>query len=153
MFTVYNISLFVHVTAVIIWIGGLVAVGILNARIAREEGPAMAPIARASRFFGQAVVGPAAVLTLIAGVIMVVDADLGFSTLWIAWGLGGILLSLLLGATLIRRAGDELSVATEAPSKNHAHIVGLQRRVRNLNTLNLLLLFSVVWAMVFKPTL
>ena len=85
----------------------------------------MAPIARASRFFGQAVVGPAAVLTLIAGVIMVVDADLGFSTLWIAWGLGGILLSLVLGATLIRRAGDELSVATEAPSKDHARIVGL----------------------------
>ena len=98
-------------------------------------------------------VGPAAVLTLIAGVIMVVDADLGFSTPWIAWGLGGIFLSLVLGATLIRRAGDELSVATEAPSKDHARIVGLQRRVRNLNTLNLALLFSVVWAMVFKPTL
>ena len=57
---------FVHLTAVIIWIGGLVAIGILNARLAREEGSSMAPIARASRFFGQAVVGPAAVLTLIA---------------------------------------------------------------------------------------
>ena len=34
MFTVYKISLFVHVTAVIIWIGGLVAVSILNARLA-----------------------------------------------------------------------------------------------------------------------
>jgi uncharacterized membrane protein len=78
MFTVYNIALFLHVAAVIIWIGGLVAVSILNARLAREDGgPAMAPVARASRFFGQAVVGPAAVLTLIAGVIMVVDADLG----------------------------------------------------------------------------
>ena len=123
MFTVYNISLFVHVTAVIIWIGGLVAVGILNARIAREEGPAMAPIARARRFFGQAVAGPAAALTLIAGVIMVVDADLGFTTLWIAWGLGGILLSLILGPTLIRRTGDELSAATQAPSKDHALMV------------------------------
>ena len=60
---------------------------------------------------------------------------------------------MVLGATLIRRAGDELSVATEAPSKDHARIVSLQRRVRNLNTLNLALLFSVVWAMVFKPTL
>ena len=51
MFTVCKISLFVHVTAVIIWIGGL-AIGILNTRLAREEGPAMAPIAQASRFFG-----------------------------------------------------------------------------------------------------
>ena len=124
MFTVYSISLFVHVTAVIIWIGGLVAVSILNARLAREEvGPAMAPVARASRSFGQAVAGPAAALTLIAGVIMVVDADLGFTTLWIAWGLGGILLSLILGPTLIRRTGDELSAATQAPSKDHARMV------------------------------
>ena len=35
MFTVYNIALFLHVAAVIIWIGGLVAVSILNARLAR----------------------------------------------------------------------------------------------------------------------
>lgn len=154
MYTIYNLSLFVHVSSVIIWIGGLVAIGILNARLARDkEGQAMAPLARASRFFGGAVVGPAAVLTLIAGIIMVVDADLGFDTLWIAYGLGGIIVSLLLGATLIRRAGDELSAATEAASQDRARILSLQRRVRNLSILNLVLLFSVVWAMVFKPTL
>jgi putative copper export protein len=154
MSTVYNVSLFVHVSAVIIWIGGLVAIGILNARLAREqERSAMAPFARASRFFGGAVVGPASALTLIAGIVMVVDAGLGFDTLWIAWGLAGIFLSLLLGATLIRRAGNELSAATEVASQDHARIPSLQRRLRNLSILNLILLFSVVFGMVFKPTL
>ena len=33
MFTVYNIALFLHVAAFIIWIGGLVAIGILYARL------------------------------------------------------------------------------------------------------------------------
>jgi uncharacterized membrane protein len=154
MQTTYGIFKFLHIAAVIVWIGGLVAVSIINARAARhEDASVMSALAQASGFFGRVVVAPAAALTLFAGIVMVVSGGLSFGTLWIAWGLGGIVLSLLLGATLIRRAGEELGEAAQAPRTDPARTLALQRRLRTLNLLNLLVLFSVVWAMVFKPTL
>lgn len=112
MNVVYTLSKFVHVSAVIVWLGGQVAIAVINARLARTHDPTqMAPLTRASRFFGTAIAGPAAGLTLIAGIVMMATAQLSFADLWIAWGL------------------------------------------RTLGVVNLLILFSAVWAMVFKPTL
>lgn len=114
---VYDLFKFLHVTAVIVWLGGLVATSVITARLARELEPAqLVPLNRASQFFGSAVIAPAGALTLIAGVVMTVDAGISFATLWIAWGLAGLAVSLVLGATLIRRAGTELgTVISEAP--------------------------------------
>ena len=149
---VYNLFKFVHIAAVIVWLGGLVALSVLNAHLAREHNPSvMAALAKASRVFGGTVVGPAAGVTLLAGIVMVITAGLSFATLWIAWGLGGLLLSMFLGATVIRRAGEQLTA--QYAHGDQAQVVALQRRVRSLNLLNLLILFSVVGAMVFKPTL
>lgn len=151
---VYNTFKFLHVAAVIVWIGGLVAIGILNARLAREgDGSVMAALGRASAFFGGAVVGPSAALTLVAGIAMVATARISFATLWIAWGLGAIFVSVLLGATLVRRAAEELDRATQEDQPDQTRIVALRQRLRTLSIMNLLLLFSVVGAMVFKPTL
>jgi uncharacterized membrane protein len=113
------------VLAAIAWIGGVITLGVLNARVVREKDQAaMATLARQGRFFGQAVIGPAAGVTLVAGVVMVVDAGMSFATLWIAWGLAGVFVSLLLGATLIRRTGDRLSelAPIAAPGDNESDL-------------------------------
>lgn len=155
MNVVYTLSKFVHVSAVIIWLGGQVAIAVLNARMAgAHDATQMAPLTRASRFFGTAIAGPAAGLTLIAGIVMVASAELSFGVLWIAWGLGALVLSMLLGATVMRRAGEQLAMAMdEGGSGALARIEALQGRLRTLGILNLLILFSAVWAMVAKPTL
>ncbi len=58
-----------------------------------------------------------------------------------------------LGATLIRRAGDELSTLAATAEPGDPRQIALQRRLATLNTINVLLLLTAVWAMVFKPTL
>lgn len=152
--TVYTTFKFLHVAAVIVWIGGVLAVSILNARVSREQDASvMASLGQASRFFGGAVVGPAAGLTLVAGIVMVATGGLRFATLWIAWGLAGMLVSSALGGTAIRRAGEALGESLRAGDTDHRRTVSLQNRLRALNIINLLVLFSVVAAMVFKPTL
>lgn len=113
----------------------------------------MAATARASRFFGSRIVGPAAGLTLIAGLVMVAAGGLQLTSLWILWGIGGLLVSMALGATVIRRTGDDLRARTAAGDADAAVIGVLQRRLRGLSVVNLLVLFSAVAAMVFKPTL
>jgi uncharacterized membrane protein len=154
VFTVYNLFEFLHIAAVIVWIGGIVTLSIINARLAREQDrAALVALSRQSGFYGRAILGPAAGITLITGIVMVVVLGLGFGSLWIIWGLVGIFGSLVLGAALIRRATVELSELAPTAAPNDPRVIALQRRLATLNTINLLLLLSVVWAMVFKPTL
>jgi hypothetical protein len=61
--------------------------------------------------------------------------------------------SMALGGTLFRRAGEELSERVGTAEQGDSRVIELRRHLRNLNIINLLLLFSAVWAMVFKPTL
>ncbi|MGI8574851.1 MAG: hypothetical protein ACR2MA_05810 [Egibacteraceae bacterium] len=58
-----------------------------------------------------------------------------------------------LSTTLIRRTGEELNAAHHEPNGDQARVPGLQRRLRALSGVNLLILFSAVAAMVFKPAL
>jgi hypothetical protein len=129
-----------------------VAVSVLNARIAREKDRSMlAVMAGQSRFYGAAVIGPAAGVALIAGIVMVAVSGLGMP-LWVIWGFAAIILSRALGATFIRRAADELMKLAPAAEQGNPLLPVLQR-LATLNIINLLLLLSAVWVMVFKPTL
>lgn len=71
----------------------------------------------------------------------------------VKWGLIGLVLSVALGATLIRATNPELRRLVENPKMGEPRRLARQRRAAALYGLNLLLLLSVVWAMVFKPTL
>jgi uncharacterized membrane protein len=153
MGTVYTLFKFLHIVGAIVWIGGVISVNIISVRIAREkDGAALAAISRQSRFYGMAIIGPAAGLTLLAGIVMIAVSGLSVP-LWIAWGLAAILVSMGLGATLIRRAGEELSQLAATATPGDSRLSALQQRLSTLNIVNVLVLLSAVWAMVFKPTL
>jgi len=153
MDTLYTLFKFLHVIGAIIWIGGVTTTSILNARVAREQdGAVLAAMSRQSRFFGMAIIGPAAGLTLIAGIVMIAVSGLGVP-LWVIWGFAAIIVSIGLGATLIRRAGEELSNMAATATPGDTRLSALQRRLAILNTINVLVLLSAVWAMVFKPEL
>jgi uncharacterized membrane protein len=151
MMTVYALFKFLHIVGAIVWIGGVITVSIINARVARErDGAVLAALARQSRFHGMAVIGPAAGLTLIAGIVMIAVSGLGVP-LWVIWGFAAIIVSVALGATLIRRAGAELSEVATTAQPGEPRLIALQRRLIALNSINVLILLSAVWAMVFKP--
>lgn len=77
---------------------------------------------------------------------------LALTDLWVAWGLAAIAVSLVIGATLIRATNAELRQLAMDPAPSPRWLA-LQRRIAGLYGVNLLLLLSVVWAMVFQPTL
>lgn len=150
VFTLYSLFKFLHVAAVIIWLGGVATTTFVNARLSTVKHPeAVQALSSASSFYGRVVVGPAAILTLVAGIATALRMGVSFGALWISWGFTAIFLSLLLGATLIRVTANKLSLATTKGGT----IVGLQNRLALFNLINLLLLLSAVWMMVFKPTL
>src|SRR5215472_17359514 len=150
----YNLLKFLHVAAAAVWVGGAAALVILNARAARQRDPAMIAVtARESAFYGRRVLGPAVGVVLFAGLAMVALYRIRFSTFWVVCGLVGLVGSVLIGGLATSRVGTELSALAAATPRDESRVRVLQRRLGLLAAANLLLLFSVIWAMVDKPTL
>ena len=145
---------FLHILAVIVWVGGVLTVNVLQVLTGKgHDRTAQASLLRLSDLYGRTVIAPAAALTLGTGLVRVEQIDVGYGTFWVAWGIAAIILSLALGATLIRATNAELrQIAADAPADDQRWAT-LQRRATTLFAINLLLLLSAVWAMEFKPTL
>ena len=145
---------FVHVVAAVVAVGGFLALTVLNARIARAGEPAAAAaLGQQSEVFGRTVLGPAMGILLIAGVWMAGQFGIPFTDLWIVWGLVGFVAFILLGVVALGRTGAELGALARTAGPSDPRVAALRQRIAVLSWLNLLVLASVIWAMVFKPTL
>jgi putative membrane protein len=145
---------FVHVAAVTVWVGGVFALMVINARLARVGEPAtVAALGQQSEAFGRTVIGPAMGVVLIAGLWMAGQFGIPFTSLWIVWGLAGFVLFILLGVVALGRTGAELGALARTAGPNDSRVAALRQRIAVLGWLNVLVLASVIWAMVFKPTL
>ena len=145
---------FLHVAAVTVWVGGVVALLVLNARFGRLGEPAaQAAMGRQSEEFGRTVIGPAMLVTLLAGLWMAGQFGIPFNTLWIVWGLVGFVLFVLIGIIATGRTAGELGELARSAGPDDPRLKALRGRLGALGALNLLVLLSTIWAMVVKPTL
>ena len=153
MDTLYLLLKFVHVAAIIIWVGGIFALSLLNARAA-GSGNAVTQVemGRLSEYFGRVAIGPAMIVAVLAGIATAWRIGFPFSSLWIVWGLVGFVLS---GALIgfIGRTAREFGALPAGAGQAAAQAESIRGRLLTLNALNILILASVVWAMIFKPTL
>jgi hypothetical protein len=149
----YNLLKFVHVAGEIVWIGSVVTLTLLNVRLGRDgaDGPGAVALARATGSFGRSVVGPAAGITLIAGIATSVVGRVDMGALWISWGFAAILISMALGMTVQRRTTAALETALAAPATSSGQVTALRSRLTTLNLVNLAVLLSATAVMVFKP--
>jgi len=107
MDTVYLLLKFVHVAAIIVWVGGIFALSLLNAHAAGSgNAPAQAEMGRLSEYFGRVAIGPAMIVAVLAGIATAWRIGFPFSSLWIVWGLIGFVLSGALIGFIGRTARD-----------------------------------------------
>lgn len=152
MDTFYLLLKFIHIVSVIVWIGGLVALVALNARMARSgDGMMMAALGQQSEFFGRSILGPAMGITLLAGLATAGVAGFPFTTAWVVWGIVGFALSIAIGVVAVGRAASSLAGLARQAGLDDPRVDAARRRLIALNVVNILLLLSIVWAMVFKP--
>jgi uncharacterized membrane protein len=151
--TLYTLFKYVHIVSAIVWIGGVITLSILQFRIVRSSNAqAVQALSKESNFYGRAVVGPAAALTLIAGIITATRMGVSFNSLWIIWGFIAIFFSFILGTTFTRITTNRLSYLTTTGASSQ-QVNAVQNRLAILSSLDILLLLSAVAAMVFKPVL
>jgi putative copper export protein len=150
--TMDNLFKFLHILSVIVWVGGVLTVNVLQLWTGRGgDRAAQASLLRHSDLYGRAVISTAAAATLLTGIVRVEQIDVGYGTLWVAWGFAAVALSLALGATLIRTTNAELRRVAADGVADDPRWPALQRRALTLFVVNLFLLLSAVWAMEFKP--
>ena len=152
--TLFSVLKFLHIVAAITWVGGVITITLVNARLAStRNSAAMAALASVGGFLGQRVFGPAAAVTLLAGLATALNAGFPMGSLWIIWGFLVILLSFGMTATVTRSTAQRLGALAATPNSDAAQIAALQNRLWVLTALNILLLLSAVWAMISKPML
>lgn len=149
--TWYELWLFIHILAAMVWIGGAVAIQVFGILTKRAADPAK------SAFFAQnvsftvtRVLAPTALVVLVAGIGLVENGGWDWSTPFVVWGLIlWVTVSLVAFGYLgraIGRAGAQL--VAEGPSP------ALALRMRNLVWLSrglLLVLVVIAFLMVVKP--
>lgn len=141
----YTSFKFVHVLGAIVWVGGSLFLAMTTIRFLRdEESGDVSQLVRQNAFVGQYAMGPAAAITLLAGILLMVVGKWP-PTLWIVWGLLGLLISGILGAGVLQK---ELGRVAAGGDRREAG-----SRMARIAGLNLFVLLTVVAAMVFKPTI
>ncbi len=146
--TLYDLVLWVHVTAVVVAFGALFAYPIFLAVNARAPIAERAGLHRAQIAFSKRVTGPAIGVILLAGVYLATDAEL-WDQAWV--GISFVLLFVIagLGATVLRR-GEERLEATAAGGDEPGYTAALAT-VRTWTLVTLALIVVVIFLMTTKP--
>jgi len=143
----------IHVVAVIVWLGGSFMMGFLfeRAQHSRDEATVVG-LTKMGDFVGKAVFNPAGIITLVAGIWLVIELDgVEFSDAWISLGFLGVAVAAGLGMAFYPKALARLREGIAADGLLSNETLAGMRRLRLVSSLEWVFLVVVVWAMVFKP--
>lgn len=145
----FEIFKFLHVTAAIIWVGGGILAAIFTERAKKAEPAHTLGIARDMEYVALRVFNPTSILTLVFGVLMVLEADaIEFGQTWIIMGIGGVVISAILGMGYLGPQAKKLVAELTAGDAAAGPRLNAISRVAQVD---LVILLVVVWAMVAKP--
>ena len=108
----YELLVFLHVAAAIIWLGSSFFLQVLVFRAQQtEDRGLMKSLGDSSEWFAQRIFIPVSLSVLLFGVLLVLDSVWEFDDVWVAIGLLGYLASFLTGLLLIRPERAAAAVA------------------------------------------
>lgn len=149
----YEILLFLHILATIVWIGAGVSLQFLTFRGRQtHDGQFLQSVGAMSDWLAQRLFIPSSLTVLIIGVLLTIEGPWSFDTLWIDIGLAGFALSFLTGLLFLNPEGDRVgkAIAAHGPTSAEANLhIG---RIDAVQRLELVILILVVAAMTIKPT-
>lgn len=147
----YNFWQFLHVTLAMTWIGAFVLSLFLSFRLgAMRDNPVAGPASGLIEKKAVPLFIVAAFGTLTTGLIMAFGW-VTFGPLWIKIGLGGAIISIVVGMTYFAPHGKKLEAAIETSGANDASVQAMVRQAQMVSLAEGVVLLIVVWAMVTKP--
>jgi Sec-independent protein secretion pathway component TatC len=144
----YDVVLWIHITAVIAAFGALFAYPVFLAVNARAPISERASLHRSQIAFSKGVTGPAIGVVLLAGAYLATDAEL-WSEMWVVVPLVLLFVIAGLGVTVLRR-GEERLVATAEAGDERAYEDAL-KPLRLWTGITLALIVVAIFFMAAKP--
>ena len=151
--TRYEVLLFLHIAAAIVWLGGAMVVQLFAFRAERADDPlAMHRVASDAEWLAMRLFVPSSLVVLVLGILLVLDGPWGFDQLWIVLGLAGYAFSFFLGILFLSPESGRIGRLIEAHGPTHESVTSRIARITAVSRVELAVLFAVVLDMTLKPT-
>ena len=149
----YELLLFLHIAAAIVWLGAALTIQLLGFRAERARDPAAVQhISASAEWLATRVFIPSSLSVLVLGVLLVLDGPWSFDHLWIILGLVGYAPSFGVGILYFKPVGARIHALGEQHGPQHAEVARRARRIDVVSRIELVILFLVVADMSLKPT-
>lgn len=149
--TLYELLLFVHVLAAATWVGGAVILKVQTSRALKSDPDRAAELALETSQVGTAVLMPASIVLLVAGLWMVFESDIGFDPLWVKLGLAIYVVSAVAGAAFLGPLYKKIGELRAERGPGDAEVTALVQRLATLSWVDLALLVAAIFVMTTKP--
>ena len=152
--TLYELLLFVHISAAIVWIGGA-AMHVALVLLARRAGERAQQLAflHYDDLLGLRLYLPATLVVLAAGIGLVLEGGWDWGQTWIVLGLILFALAFLFGVAYFLPQGKKLHEAIAAHGPDAAEVTAAMQRIYLGAWVDLTILFAAVFVMTVKPGL
>ena len=152
--TWYELLLFLHIVAVIVWLGSGLLIQILAVRAERAgDVEGLRRVASEAAGLGETLFIPASLATVIFGALLVIDGPWSFDTLWIVLGLIGYLGTFLTGILVMKPGSEKVAAIMERDQGVMSAEAEVEiRKLLTKGRLDTVVLYMVVAVMALKPT-
>jgi uncharacterized membrane protein len=148
----YELLLFVHVLAAVVWIGGALSLQLLAIRAERSpDGGRVANIATEAEWVGSRIFLPASIVLLLAGIGLTLEGDWGFTTLWVLLGLIAYGLSALSGSLFLGPESGRIGKMIAEVGPQDPEVIARIKRIFLVSRIELVVLLFIVFDMTVKP--
>ena len=147
----YELLLTLHILAAALYLGSVLAITMMSFRALASDPPTFGPVINHAGWWASKAHPAAATVILVAGILMVLDADLSFGDAWISIGLGGWLLTGLVGGALAGPAAVKMGEAMGERGGYSAELRPLASRFLLFSRIEAALLVAIIAVMVTKP--
>ncbi|NLT06859.1 MAG: DUF2269 family protein [Solirubrobacterales bacterium] len=148
----YEFLLTIHVLAAVIWVGGGTAMHILARRVLkRGDGEEIYRFSKEINTVALRLYAPLAVILLVAGILLVNEANYEFSQAWISIAFVGWGISFLLGVGYYGPQDKKLQALVAAEGPQAPGVVANIRQAVFVNQIELAILLLIVVDMTVKP--
>lgn len=149
----YETLLLVHILAALVWVGGGFMLVLLAYRAERaEDEVAMAYVVGQGDKLANKVFVPAAVTTLVMGILLTIDGPWSFGDLWIVLALAGYFAGFVLGAFFLGPLSARIAGQVEQDGGYTSATLAQSRRLLTLSRIDYVNFFLIIVVMVVKPT-
>jgi uncharacterized membrane protein len=148
----YELLLFVHILAAVVWIGGALSLQVLAIRAERSpDGGRVANIATEAEWVGSRIFLPASIVLLLAGIGLTLEGDWGFTTLWVLLGLIAYGLSALTGSLFLGPESGRIGKLIAEVGPQDPEVIARIKRIFLVSRIELVVLLFIVFDMTVKP--